>query len=128
MKAIVLAALALLTLPLAAQGATTTTLQPGDVVLFGEALCTLNFVYDGIGPLAGSVFLGTAAHSVTGQIGHPATDFDGDQFIVVAYTRDYDEGEVRCIIDKDLLETMRTVGSCFPRSQASGIARSGRCA
>ncbi len=44
------------------------TIQPGDMHNFS---CTLNFVFDGVGPNAGKVYFGTAAHCV--NLGQTAT-------------------------------------------------------
>lgn len=37
------------------------------IVIGSSAVCTLNFVFDGVGPLAGKVFFGTAAHCLSGK-------------------------------------------------------------
>lgn len=41
-----------------------TPIQPGAQLRTTSGSCTLNFVFDGIGPLDGRVFIGTAAHCV----------------------------------------------------------------
>lgn len=51
-------------------------LQPGDYMVAGSSACTTNFVYDGTGTLAGKVYLGTAAHCVTG-VGQDVRDSSG---------------------------------------------------
>lgn len=66
MRRIVVAALAIgvgLVAPLHAPAANG-LIQPGDYMVTGGTACTTNFVYDGTGPLAGRVFVGTAAHCV----------------------------------------------------------------
>jgi hypothetical protein len=45
--------------------------------------CTLNFVYDGIGPIAGRVFIGTASHCVE-EDGERIKDIDGTEFGTIA--------------------------------------------
>ncbi|MQA62922.1 MAG: hypothetical protein GEU86_15840 [Actinophytocola sp.] len=40
-------------------------IQPGVSISSGGGYCTLNWIYDGEGPLAGKVYGGTAAHCVT---------------------------------------------------------------
>lgn len=60
-------ALAVALLPIPA-GAASATIQPGDMIVIGQsAVCTLNFVFDGAGSLAGKVFFGTAAHCIAGK-------------------------------------------------------------
>lgn len=41
-------------------------IQPGESITMGGSFCTLNWIYDGAGPLAGNVYAGTAAHCVSG--------------------------------------------------------------
>ncbi|SRR5581483_189150 len=44
------------------------TIQPGDMIIInGSEVCTLNFVFDGTGALAGKVYVGTAAHCIAGD-------------------------------------------------------------
>jgi hypothetical protein len=62
-------------------------LQPGAALGVG---CTANFVYDGVGPAAGRVFLGTAAHCVKEQ-GERVKDGAGREFGTVALLGDYRE-------------------------------------
>lgn len=50
---------------LAPATATVNTIQPGDAMSSSIGGCTLNFVFDGVGALAGKVYLGTAAHCVS---------------------------------------------------------------
>lgn len=64
MRLLAPAALLVLLLPLVAQ-ATPGTLQPGDAMSSSVGGCTLNFVFDGTGALAGKVYIGTAAHCVS---------------------------------------------------------------
>jgi hypothetical protein len=52
------------------------TLQPGDYVETSVGSCTLSFVYDGLGSLAGKVYIGTAAHCVS-NVGELVRDVDG---------------------------------------------------
>jgi hypothetical protein len=52
-------------------------IQPGDRMVAGDAVCTTNFVFDGLDRLAGEVFLGTAAHCVA-WIGQPVQNGDGE--------------------------------------------------
>ena len=52
------------------------TLQPGDYVETSVGSCTLSFVYDGLGSLAGKVYIGTAAHCVS-NVGELVRDIDG---------------------------------------------------
>ncbi|MGH2724681.1 MAG: hypothetical protein ACRDI0_10560 [Actinomycetota bacterium] len=68
-RRIVLAVAAAVALALAAipsqSLAQTTTIQPGaSIINEGGGQCTLNWVYDGTGAHAGTVFVGTAAHCV----------------------------------------------------------------
>lgn len=67
-----MAAFAVLSLLVASFGevadAGTGTVQPGDM---HNGSCTLNFVYDGLGPNAGKVYFGTAGHCVS--LGQRAT-------------------------------------------------------
>lgn len=39
-------------------------IQPGVSITMGGSFCTLNWIYDGTGPVAGKVYGGTAAHCV----------------------------------------------------------------
>jgi hypothetical protein len=45
-------------------------IQPGSPIVTGGSGCTLNWIYDGTGALAGNVYGGTAAHCV-GFVGQP---------------------------------------------------------
>lgn len=78
--------------------AQTTAIQPGaSIVNEGGGQCTLNWVYDGTGAHAGSVFVGTAAHCVdrvgevitlqTGTFGTPLLQIGEVAFI--SRTLDY---------------------------------------
>lgn len=59
--------LTLATLPAPVQGLAS-TIQPGDmIVIDGRSVCTLNFVFDGTGALAGHTYIGTAAHCLEGK-------------------------------------------------------------
>ncbi|WP_157362127.1 trypsin-like serine protease [Haloechinothrix halophila] len=63
----------------------TVAIQPGVSIESGGGYCTLNWIYDGEGALAGSVYGGTAAHCVesvgerislaTGSLGDPIQEF-----------------------------------------------------
>lgn len=64
----------------------TSHIQPGD--LYNE-ICTLNFVFDGEGALAGKVYIGTAAHCVE-RVGEPASTPGAAKFGKVVYTGDFD--------------------------------------
>lgn len=66
MKLVALVTLAFLLAPLALAPvqATINTIQPGDFMASSVGGCTLNYVFDGTGPIAGRVFIGTAAHCV----------------------------------------------------------------
>lgn len=59
-------------------------IQPGDLMQAGSAQCTLNFVYDGAGRLAGNVYMGTAAHCVD-NVGQSVSDGDGRTWGRVAF-------------------------------------------
>lgn len=61
--AAIIAVLALVALPAAASAQ---SIQPGESIVSDDAYCTLNWIYDGTGSLAGKVYAGTAAHCVTG--------------------------------------------------------------
>lgn len=63
--------------------AATDTIQPGDLVHTSVGSCTLNFVFDGTGPRAGNVYIGTAAHCVR-SVGELASTGGGEEFGVVA--------------------------------------------
>lgn len=54
--------------------------QPGSPITMGGSYCTLNWIYDGTGSRAGTVYAGTAAHCVerTGQAIHLADAALGD--------------------------------------------------
>jgi hypothetical protein len=54
-----IAALALTAAPAVAQ-----SIQPGESITMDGSYCTLNWIYDGTGTLAGKVYGGTAAHCV----------------------------------------------------------------
>ena len=61
--------------------------QPGMVVeVPGVATCTGGFVFDGVGRLAGRVYLGLAAHCTESEIGAPVTDSAGERFGSVAFS------------------------------------------
>lgn len=81
------ALLALASMPVDAS--THNHIQPGDEVIFGNALCTLNFVFDGTGPLAGKVYIGSAAHCVNGNVGIKASTGGAANFGEVVYVGDY---------------------------------------
>lgn len=67
----------------AAPAAAQDPIQPGDYMESGGSACTLNFVYDGTGGLAGKVYLGTAAHCVS-KVGDDVALEDGTVFGDVA--------------------------------------------
>lgn len=70
--------------------ATADPIQPGDYIqappngVIGPSRCTLNFVYDGTGPLAGEVYIATAAQCV-GGVGAPVRLVTGEVFGQVAF-------------------------------------------
>lgn len=68
-------------------------IQPGELVetrTGTESIyCTLNFVYNGVGALAGRVYVGTAAHCV-GRVGNRSYLSDGTSFGRVALVGDED--------------------------------------
>ena len=59
-------------------------LQPGARMSTSVGGCTMNFVYDGVGKNAGKVYMGTAAHCVSG-VGQDVRDAAGVTFGKVAY-------------------------------------------
>lgn len=63
--------------------ATIGTIQPGDRSVSGGAGCTLNFVFDGVGALAGKVYMGTAAHCVH-FVGESVSSWPYEDFGTVA--------------------------------------------
>lgn len=69
-------------------GSPPATIQPGDRVSTPPGGCTLNFVYDGTGPQAGKVFIGTAAHCFT-ALGQPASADSVGEFGRVVYMGDF---------------------------------------
>src|SRR5439155_2156422 len=71
----------------APSGQTTAPIQPGSFMSTAEGGCTLSFVYDGAGPLAGNVYLGTAAHCVK-KVGEDVVLEDGTVFGDVAVIGD----------------------------------------
>ena len=91
------ATLLLLVLPVTSAGPE--AIQPGDLATTGSSSCTLGFVFDGTGKLAGNVYASTAAHCVAfvGQgvdtPGHPG-------FAKVAYLGDSATGETNGIPGK----------------------------
>lgn len=83
-------------LPAPTDAGTTGLIQPGVDV---NGNCTLNFVYDGTGPLAGRVFIGTAAHCFTlGTVVSTATHSNFGEVVYVhnagATATDYEFIEV----------------------------------
>ena len=86
---IALAVLATAFVTSAAPAAAQDPIQPGDYMESGGAACTLNFVYDGTGALAGKTYLGTAAHCVT-KVGDDVALEDGTVFGDVALIGDAD--------------------------------------
>jgi len=83
------------------------TVAPGDmIVIDNSTVCTINFVFDGTGSLAGKVYVGTAAHCLEGKHsaridhygghvlgtqngGYLLGTNDGPDFATVAYIGDY---------------------------------------
>jgi hypothetical protein len=64
-RATVLACVVAAALVIAPTGRAAAIIQPGTAIVTGDAGCTLNWIYDGIGGNAtGKVFVGTAAHCV----------------------------------------------------------------
>ncbi len=61
-------------------------IQPGDWMVTGNAGCTMSFVYDGVGALAGKVYMGTAAHCV-GSVGQRSSTTAYGEFGTVAFRR-----------------------------------------
>lgn len=59
-------------------------IQPGDLY---NNICTLNFVFDGTGRLAGKVYIGTAAHCID-QVGESASTPGSTNFGKVVYVGD----------------------------------------
>lgn len=108
-----------LVLPLApapAQAATT-TIQPGDmIVIDGSAVCTINFVYDGTGALAGKVYVGTAAHCIEG---HRAATIDHYTGRNVAGTSN--GGYALGVVDAPSFATVAYIGD-YPDSVNGGAA------
>jgi hypothetical protein len=47
--------------------AATHVIQPGSSITMGGSFCTLNWIYDGAGRRAGTVYAGTAGHCVSGK-------------------------------------------------------------
>lgn len=75
---------ALLTWVAARPAPAATPIQPGAFMAAGGG-CTMNFVFDGIGGLAGSkVYVGTAGHCVS-AVGDPVIDGDGAVWGRVAF-------------------------------------------
>ena len=70
-------------------GAATDPIQPGDEISTSVGSCTLNFIYDGTGALAGKVYGGTAAHCVSG-LGQDVQLGTGETFGDVALIGDED--------------------------------------
>lgn len=70
-------------------GAATDPIQPGDEISTSVGGCTLNFIYDGTGTLAGKVYGGTAAHCVS-SVGQDVQLGSGETFGDVALIGDED--------------------------------------
>ena len=70
-------------------GAAGEPIQPGVEIVTAGAGCTLNFIYDGTGALAGKVYGGTAAHCVS-AVGQPSQLGTGETFGTVALIGDED--------------------------------------
>lgn len=60
------AAAAVATVLLPAPASAAPVIQPGVSITMGGSFCTLNWIYDGTGALAGRVYAGTAGHCVDG--------------------------------------------------------------
>ncbi|HVF32051.1 MAG TPA: trypsin-like serine protease [Acidimicrobiales bacterium] len=69
--------------------AATDPIQPGDEIATSVGGCTLNFIYDGTGNLAGKVYGGTAAHCVS-SVGQDVQLGSGETFGDVALIGDED--------------------------------------
>ena len=70
-------------------GAAGEPIQPGVEITTADGGCTLNFIYDGTGGLAGRVFGGTAAHCVS-AVGQTVQLGTGETFGTVALIGDED--------------------------------------
>ena len=70
-------------LVLPATAAAQTKIQPGASM----EICTLNFIYDGLGLNAGKVYVGTAAHCAE-KVGDTINDGDGEPIGTVAFIDD----------------------------------------
>ena len=68
-------------------GAAGEPIQPGVEIVTGGSGCTLNFIYDGTGALAGKVYGGTAAHCVQ-SVGQTSQLGTGETFGTVALIGD----------------------------------------
>jgi hypothetical protein len=64
--AAVTAGAAVASFAVAPQASAAPVIQPGVSITMGGSYCTLNWIYDGTGSLAGKVYGGTAAHCVDG--------------------------------------------------------------
>ncbi|HVF33556.1 MAG TPA: trypsin-like serine protease [Acidimicrobiales bacterium] len=87
---LLLAAVASTLIGIGAQGpavAAGEPIQPGVEIVTGDAGCTLNFIYDGTGDLAGKVYGGTAAHCVS-AVGQSSQLGTGETFGTVALVGD----------------------------------------
>lgn len=62
------------------------SLRPGDRLDTNLGSCTLNFVYDGVGPLAGRVYMGSAGHCTS--VGELVDSNGVPNFGVTAYDND----------------------------------------
>jgi hypothetical protein len=71
-------------------GAAFDPIQPGDLY---NGVCTLNFVFDGAGALAGNVYIGTAAHCVFDGVGEDASTTGNSNFGDVVFLGDVGEDE-----------------------------------
>jgi hypothetical protein len=75
--------------PVGSVEAATDPIQPGDEISTSVGGCTLNFIYDGTGALAGKVYGGTAAHCVS-AVGEGVQLGTGETFGRVALIGDQD--------------------------------------
>lgn len=101
----VLVLLAALALQPAPAGAVSDSIAPGDAIFIdGSSICTLNFVFDGVGAQAGKVYIGTAAHCINGNwdarfdhveggmvVGAQLASVDTPNFATVAWLGDYSD-------------------------------------
>lgn len=78
----ILLAVALVGIVPAASSADADIIQPGDAISTSVGGCTLSFVFDGVGALAGKTYVSTAAHCVRG-LGDPISATGASDFATV---------------------------------------------